>query len=511
MATKPGPINGFVKPVRYSESDAGTENSSIQAKGTEDELRGIAVCESMGKWTCRAGLWALLIWPLAACGAASAQGPETPQPAAQAQTGASAGPAEGNPAVITLDEALQRAQANEPNFVAAVAASRVAGLDRSIARAGLLPSVDFHNQYIYTQPNGQVNQSSQGVPEPVQKFIANNAVREYASQGVVTETVGMAQVAELRRADAAAAVAKAELEIARRGLASTVSGLFYGALAAQQKLSIAQQAHAEAVDFVSLTGKREQQRESAHADVVKAQLQEQQRARELSDATLAAEKTRLDLAVLLFPDPRTPYTLDAGDKPADLPSQADVEQAASKNNPELKSALASLRQSSAEVLAARGAYLPSLGLNYTYGIDAPQFAVNGPDGIRNLGYSASVTLDLPVWDWLATEHKVKQSEIRRDAAKVVLSATQRTLIARLEEAYAEAKAARDQLASLDLSEQTAAESLRLTKLRYSGGDATVLEVVDAQTAYFTAANARADGRVRYRAAFAALQTLTGTM
>jgi outer membrane protein TolC len=138
-------------------------------------------------------------------------------------------------------------------------------------------------------------------------------------------------------------------------------------------------------------------------------------------------------------------------------------------------------------------------------------AVNGPDGVHNLGYSAAITLDIPVWDWLSTQHKIKQSEIRRDAAKVVLSATQRQLIARLDEAYSEAEAARDQLASLDLSAATAAESLKLTKLRYSGGEATVLEVVDAQNAYVLAENAREDGRVRYEAARANLQTLTGTL
>ena len=131
--------------------------------------------------------------------------------------------------------------------------------------------------------------------------------------------------------------------------------------------------------------------------------------------------------------------------------------------------------------------------------------------MRNLGYSASVTVDLPVWDWLSTEHKIKQSEIRRDAQKVALSATQRQLIARLDEAYSEAAAARNQLDSLDASAATAAESLRLTKLRYTGGEATVLEVVDAQTAYVSAENAREDGRVRYEVARADLQTLTGTM
>jgi outer membrane protein TolC len=231
----------------------------------------------------------------------------------------------------------------------------------------------------------------------------------------------------------------------------------------------------------------------------------------MEDAKVSAEKARLELGVLLFPDPRTAYTLQASADTPPLASRDDVEQAAAKNKPELKSALAALEVSNADVLAARAAYLPDLGLNVTYGIDAPQVAVNGPDGVHNLGYSAAITLDIPVWDWLSTQHKIKQSEIRRDAAKVVLSATQRQLIARLDEAYSEAEAARDQLASLDLSAATAAESLKLTKLRYSGGEATVLEVVDAQNAYVLAENAREDGRVRYEAARANLQTLTGTL
>jgi len=204
-------------------------------------------------------------------------------------------------------------------------------------------------------------------------------------------------------------------------------------------------------------------------------------------------------------------SLQADAAPAPLAPRADIEQAAARNNPELKSALAALNVGNAEVLAARAAYLPDLGLNVTYGIDAPQFAINGPDGIRNLGYSAAVTLDIPVWDWLSTQHRLRQSEIRRDVAKTALSTTQRRLIARLEETYSEAVAARTQLASLDASVATAGESLRLTKLRYNGGEATVLEVVDAQSAFVAAENALEDGRVRYEMARADLQTLTGTM
>lgn len=416
------------------------------------------------------------------------------------------------PVVITLEEAIHRAQANQPEFAAALAQSKSSSLDRSIARNGLLPSVVYHNQALYTQANGLQNQAGQGVTaQPAPRFIANNAVREYASQATINETIGLAGVAGLRHADALAAQSAAELEVSRRGLVAAVTGLFYNSLAAGHKLQIAERAQQEALEFTKLTSEREQAREAAHADVVKAQLEEQQRQRDLSDARLAEEKARLELGVLLFPDPRTAFTLQANEAMPTLASRQDVEQAAAKNNPELNSALAALSASNADVLAARAAYLPDLGLNVTYGVDAPQLAVNGPDGVHNLGYSASVTLDIPVWDWLSTEHRVKQSEIRRTVAQVALNATQRQLIASIQEAYSEAAAARDQLASLDASVNTAGESLRLTKLRYSGGEATVLEVVDAQSAYLAAQNAREDGRVRYQTALADLQTLTGTM
>jgi outer membrane protein TolC len=421
------------------------------------------------------------------------------------------------PILVTLDEALKRAQATEPNFASAMVNSKLAGLDKSIARAGLLPSARFYGQGLYVQPNGIYEVGGEGVTTPNPRFVSSDArPREYIAQGIAEETLSLAGVGAVRRADAAAAVAAAEFEIARRGLVVTVTGLYYGLAAADKKVSIAQNAADEAAAFTKLTSQREQAREAAHADTVKAQLQQQVRDRELSDAKLNAEKARIELAVLLFPDPRTPYAINVPEAPAALASREEINQLAGKNNPELKSALATLNESNADMLAARGAYLPTIGLNYTYGIDANEFATNGPltpEGIRarNLGYSAGVTVNLPVWDWLSTEHKVKQGEIRRDAAKVALSTAQRRLIAQLEEAYGEAQVARDQLGSLDASVATAAESLRLTRLRYTGGEATVLEVVDAQAAYISAANAREDGRVRYESAVSQLQILTGKM
>jgi outer membrane protein TolC len=413
--------------------------------------------------------------------------------------------------VISLAEAIHRAQQNEPAFAAAAGASKSAAIDRYLAKAALLPSATYHNQVLYTQPNGQFNAGAQPALQATPIFIANNAVHEYTSQASINETIGLKQLADVQVASANAARAMAELEVSRRGLVSAVVNLYYSVAASETKQQLLTEAFREAQSFTDLTQKRENGREVAHADVVKAQLQQQLRQRDLSDANLAASRARLELGVLLFPDPRTPYSTEAPGAPPVLPTRDEVNTLGSTNNPEIRSALADLRAGNAEVASARAAYLPDLGLNFSYGIDAPQFAKRGPEEIRNLGYSISGTLDIPVWDWFSTQKRVKQSEIRRNVAKVSLTAAQRRLIATLEETYAEATAARDQLDLLDQSVQTAAESLRLTKLRYSAGESTALEVVDAQSSYLLAETALTDGKVRYQSALAALQILTGTL
>ncbi len=423
-------------------------------------------------------------------------------------------------APLTLDDVIRRAEANEPAFAAALAESRASSLERKNARAGLLPSASFHNQYLFTESNhtrttlgtagGQFVQQGD-VQQSLPVFIANNSVHEYYSQGVVNETVGLAQIGAVRLADANAALAAAQLEIARRGLIATVVNLFYGVNAGSQKTAIAQRALDEANHFVDITQKRESAREVAHADVIKAQIQQQGRERELSEAQLAARKAQLELGVLLNPDPSASFTLASPGVPAPLPEKAGVDAAARANNPDLRSALAQLEANRAQTLNAQAALLPDLALNFTYGIDAPQFASTGFGGARNLGYSASATVDLPLWDWLTTERKVKGTRIRSDAAKVALSAAQRRLVADLSEFYAEADTARKQLASLDTSVLAARESLRLTNLRYVDGESTVLDVVDAQNTLISAENAQTDGFVRYQLALAQLQTLTGKL
>lgn len=428
------------------------------------------------------------------------------------------------PIVISLNEAIRRAEQNDSNFANAIVAKGAAAQDRSIARSVLLPNVRYHNEYLYTESSGARNPGKHAGKQAGNSdsfvFIPNNAIHEYVSQAIVNETLSFAGVAQVKRADAVSAQAAAQAEIARRGLVFTVVQQYYGVLANEQKLQVAQRATAEAAHFVDLTSKLEQGGEVAHADVVKAELQLQQRQRDEETAQLLADNARLELGVLLFSDPQTGYRLEDDLKLAPpIPDEADVNAAAQQNNPDIRSAMEALRTANEDVSIARSGYFPQLSLNWTYGIDAPQFAVNGPLDMaldspvkpRNLGYSAFAMLDIPVWDWLATHDRVKQSQFRKSAAQTTLNQTQKHLLANLKEFYHGADVAWHQLTSLHQSVQTATDSQRLTNLRYQSGEATVLEVVDAQTMLFLAEQAYADGEVRYRATLANLQTLTGVL
>ena len=409
----------------------------------------------------------------------------------------------GAPQPITFADALQRARANNPQMQTAFTAAGLAHEDLVQSRAALLPNVTYNMSAIYTQPTPGTK-AADGSPI----FIANNGVHEYVAQGNVHQNLSLQLFADYSRASAAQAVARAKSEIALRGLAVTVAQAFYGYLAAQHKYETVQRANEEAQRFLGISQKLEQGGEVAHSDVIKAQLQAQQQ-RDLREADLAKNKTRLDLAVLLFRDFNENFTVADDLTTLDpLPSLEEVTAAGSRNNPDLRAAQASFQQAGREVIGAWGGVLPSISLDYWYGIDSSRFATRA-NGVSTLGTAKAATLQLPLWSWGANISKVKQANLQKRLAEIELSAAQRTLLANLRTFYDEAQAARAELDLLSQSVQLATESLRLINLRYQGGESTVLEVVDAQNTLTQASNAYHDGLVRFRVATANIQTLTG--
>ena len=404
------------------------------------------------------------------------------------------------PLSITFADALQRARQYGIELQTANIAALLSREDRIQAKAAFLPQTQQVDTFIYTQPNG----TASGV------FVPNDGPHVYYVYAQAHEDWSPAKRAEYHRTLAAEALAKAKADMAARGLFGTVVQDYYGLAIAQRKLANAEQSLRDAQAFQDITQKQEKGGEAAHADVVKAQLQTQQRERDVSDAQLAIDKARLTLAVLLFPDFQQNFTVvDDLEQMPPLASLDEVQSRALAKSPELRAAQASIRQEEAGVSAARAAYLPALSFDYFYGLEANQLALEDHEHHNNLGSVVQAGMTIPLWNWGATQSKVRQAQLRQQQAKLELSLAQRQLLANLNSSYREAQLAQTQLNSLRDSLDLSRESLRLTNLRYQAGEATALEVVDAQTTLAAARNALDDGLSRYRLALATIQTLTG--
>ena len=410
-------------------------------------------------------------------------------------------PPGAEPLRLTLPDALARAQKYSQQTFNANIEALLAREDTVQARAALLPSVNGVSQYIYTQGNDT----------PSGIFVPNDGVHVYYDYVTThADLYAPAKRADYRRAIAAEAAARARADVAARGLIGTVAQDYYGMAVAARKLRNADLAVRDAQEFLDITQKLERGGEAAHADTVKAHLQLNDRMRDRQEAQLALDKARIGFAVLLFPDYQTNFTVadDLDTLPA-LPEYREIQTLAGKNSPDIRAAQATVTAQTFELRSAKADRLPTVSGDYFFGIEANEFALHNERGQNNLGSSAQVQLNLPIWTWGAARSRVKVAEYKLRQAKNDLSYTQRNLLSELESFYREASMARDQLTLLQESVGLAADSLRLTMLRFQAGEASVLDVVDAQTSARDARNAFDDGLARYRIAIGNLQTLTG--
>ncbi len=420
-------------------------------------------------------------------------------------------PAAG-PALITLHDAIDLARKNDAQYLAALGDAKTAHEDGVQARAAMLPSVSDLTAFLNTQGTGVP-----GIAEG--RFVTNDGVHVYRQWAVLHQDLSPNTYLRtgLQRAAAAEAVARAKSEIARRGLTVTVTKTYYALAVAQRKYATSQQTYDQAQRFFSIAQDQERAGQAAHSDIVKSEIQLRQQEQAFEEAQLAMENARLDLAVLLFPNLNENFSVvDDMDSPQALPPFSEVQAMAGRQNPDLRVANEAVHQATLDVTAAKAAFLPSLSLDVDYGIEANQFALNSvwathPEAghVPALGYFLTANMTFPVWDWGSLRSKVRQSEIKQEQARTSLSQTQRQLLSQLYASYNEASVARSAVESSRRTADLAAESLRLVNLRYTAGESTALEVVDAQNTLTSARNAYVDAELRYRVAVASLQTLTG--
>jgi outer membrane protein len=415
------------------------------------------------------------------------------------------------PRVITLSDATEQARRVSAQFQSAVTDAKLAHEDRTQARNAILPTISYTSQALLAQGNGGRT--------TIGRYVTQDGVHVYRSWGVFHEDLSPSNYlgTTYRQAQAAAAIANAKAEIAKRGLNATVTKLYYALAVAQRKYATAQSAADTAKHFYDITEDVEHVGQAAHSDVLQAEIQYRQQDQAFAEAKLAMESARMDLAVLIFPSLNENFTIvDDLDSAMALPTFQEAQKMAASKNPDLQLATQTLYQARVAVQAAKGAFMPAFFTDSDYGIEANAYALHSRNVeeqkagvLPNLGYFVTVGVNVPVWDWGTLRSKLHQAQFKREQARLDLSQTQRELLSTLYGSYNEAAVAR---AAVDQTRHTAdlaAESLRLTDLRYKAGASAALDVVVAENTLTQARNSYDDAQLRYRVAIANLQTVTG--
>jgi outer membrane protein TolC len=447
----------------------------------------------------------------------------------------------GAPITVTLQDALERARKNDAGYRSAVSDAKNAHEDRLQARNALLPSIEGSVQYLGTQGNG--GRISDG------RFVTNDGIHVYRAWGVFHQDLspGIFMGTGLKKAKAAEALAKAKAEIARRGLTVTVSKDYYALVVAQRKYAIAQWAVDQAKQLYESLKAGEELPKSDHSvepkseqseknpaksdqqaaakeetkapnpgDVLRAEVAYRKFRGAFDEARLAIEDARLDLAVMLFPTLNENFSVvDDFDSVPALPPFSEVQSTAEKENPDLRVAIETMRQSDLDVRAAKTAFFPTLTVDTDYGIEANCFATRcaraafpeiGP--VPNVGYFLTTAMTIPVWDWGTLRSKLHQAENKQQTARAQLSQAQRLIVGELYAAYNDAAFARSALEEARHTPDLSAEILRLTQ---AGESPEVFQIIEDRNLLVEARLAYIEAQAHYRAALANLQTITGNL
>jgi outer membrane protein TolC len=339
------------------------------------------------------------------------------------------------------------------------------------ARAALRPKIRSTSTVTFNKPlSRQSNDPS---------FIAQNAAREYQSLIGAEGSFDFGLRAAIRRSRELLAAAHAGTEIARRELLRGAREAYFGLALASAKRRSAQEALDATQEFERVTALQHGGGEVPEVDVIRARLQTAQRRDDLEQARVQEAIAAAALRILVGYKPAD--TLSVSDlTPA--PSAADIEAfrtTSAAQRPELAQAAAQQRAAREDITVARGERLPSLIYSADEGFDSPELH---PDVVRqHSGYLLSANLRIPIFDWGAARARERQAELRAEQAANQLTLVQRDVEQQFLRAREEALAAVRRVDNARAAVADAQRNVDISIARYRGGEAPIVEVMDALT------------------------------
>ena len=408
---------------------------------------------------------------------------------------------------LTADEAARIALRLQPDVTVADAGITAAAGRTQQARSGLRPNVGVGASYTRDQSiSGSSSRSSTGGTGGTvegDRFGGSSGTRISANVGQLlfdfNRTRNLVREAAARERAAGANLTRVQSDLVLR-----VKQAFY---------TYVQNTRLVGVNEINLRNRQEQLALAQArlnvglglpADVVRAQTAVAEAVFDLQQARNTASTSRVELALLMGIDPRTP--LQAGDSSEPAIPTDDVNalvDTALGQRPEVVQAEATLQAAGFGVSAARRTNAPSVSANVGANARGDSLVP------RSSSLSAGLVLQWSPFDGGLTRGRVQEAQANVTTAQADLTNAQLTVTSDVSQACLNLRTAEQRVVTADAQIVNAEESVRLAQGRYRAGIGTFIEVTDAQAALLTARTNRVNAVSAVDQARAALARATG--
>lgn len=402
-------------------------------------------------------------------------------------------------APLSLADCVQRALAAPSAVGLAELDLDITASDRVVARSAFLPQASFSMDHVHNSPLARDPSTF--------SFIRSNTLREFAALVTVVQeidTSGRVR-AEYQRARASQNAAGARLAIAERELRRAVAAAYYRLLLARKLAALFADRVDDAVEFEERSRRLVERGEAARADVVKATAQTAAFRRALSASQLTADLANQELASFWTDDVSRPLNVvEVLDRPVPSPSP-EIEPRAYLAREEFRLFDAEALGFDAEARRARSARLPQVQVALQWGVDRELRGLSFDDR----GYVALASLQLSLFDWSRAGSQVRQADARAAQVARTREMATRAFAREYASARARVRGLYEQISLARIEATAAEEDLRLSRVRYDGGEGPALEVVTASAQLANARSGQYAAIVDYLAARRDLDAASG--
>lgn len=270
-----------------------------------------------------------------------------------------------------------------------------------------------------------------------------------------------------------------ELEAARQGISFQVFYLYLEVQKADAQLKAAKKAVADARENMRLATVRTAAGVGLRSDELRSRTHlatvEQQHISVANNLTLA----RIKLAMLIGLPEDNFYEVSGTLGSIAIPELSDqVMSETLRSRVEIRQSQTDLEKSAAALRLARSEYLPTIGTFASYQLNAK----DAPFTADNDSWTAGVSLKWNLFDGFHSSSERKRAAAGQSAAREMLEATTKDVRYQLKESYLRREEAAKRLEVAGHALQDAEETVRLLTKRYENSLATMVELLDAQTA-----------------------------